>query len=246
MIAPPVAVPATDQAFIVRLETFSGPLDLLLHLIREQEIDIADIPIARIADQFLESIHALGLNEAADYLDMAAYLLRIKVQMLLPRRFDAEEWEDPRAELVRRLLEYEQIREVAHWIADQVSQRSEQFPRGWIPDPPERPRAPITVHLEEILQAVERVLEAMPQPVLHRVVVRPLDVEGATRRIVTMLDRRARLDFQELLGEEPTIADVLSVLLALLELARVGRILLHQDRPFSAVAVTRESTDAAA
>ncbi len=83
---------ATDQPFVVQLESFSGPLDLLLHLLREQEIDIADIPIASIADQFLGVIDELGLNEAAEYLEMAARLLRIKIQMLLPRPLDDDEW----------------------------------------------------------------------------------------------------------------------------------------------------------
>src|ERR1700757_1493473 len=104
--------PTTDAPFVVELEEFSGPLDLLLHLIREQEIEITDIPIARVAQQFLGAISQLGLNQAAEYLEMAAQLLRIKVQMLLPRPLEDSEWEDPRAELVRRLLEYEQVREV--------------------------------------------------------------------------------------------------------------------------------------
>src|ERR1043165_7523054 len=96
------------QSFVVELTAFSGPLDLLLTLIREEQVDIYDIPVARIAEQFLLRIRTLGLNEAADYLEMAARLLRIKAQMLPPRG-DEELWEDPRAELVRRLLEYQQI-----------------------------------------------------------------------------------------------------------------------------------------
>src|SRR5438093_5797237 len=107
-----MSVPVQDQSgFVVELEQFSGPLDLLLHLIREDEVDITDLPIARIADQFLAAIADLGLNQAADYLEMAARLLRIKAQLLLPRRLGDDEWEDPRSELVRRLLEYQQIRE---------------------------------------------------------------------------------------------------------------------------------------
>lgn len=109
---------AEEPVFVVQLAEFSGPLDLLLTLIREQELDIADIPISQIADQFAAAIHQLGLNQAADYLEMAARLLRIKVQMLLPRPVDDDEWEDPRAELVRRLLEYEQIREVVGWLVE--------------------------------------------------------------------------------------------------------------------------------
>src|SRR5204862_1677728 len=106
--------------FIVELTAFSGPLDLLLALIRDEQVDIYDIPIARIAEQFLVRIRTLELNEAADYLEMAARLLRIKAQMLLPRG-ENDEWEDPRAELVRRLLEYQQMRE----IVDVLDHRAE-------------------------------------------------------------------------------------------------------------------------
>src|SRR6476469_8892296 len=102
---------SAESTFVVDLPAFSGPLDLLLTLIREEQVDIYDIPIARICEQFVMRIRTLGLNEAAEYLEMAARLIRIKAQMLLPRG-DEEQWEDPRAELVRRLLEYQQMREV--------------------------------------------------------------------------------------------------------------------------------------
>ena len=106
MTAPAPEAPTTalgaGPGFVVELEAFSGPLDLLLHLLREEQLEIADIPIARIADQFLQAIHELGLNQAADYLDMASRLVRLKAQMLLPRRPEEDGWEDPRAELVPR------------------------------------------------------------------------------------------------------------------------------------------------
>jgi segregation and condensation protein A len=121
--APPTAALGAESAFVVELDAFAGPLDLLLHLLREEQIEIADIPIARICDQFLEAIHDLGLNQAADYLEMASRLVRLKVQMLLPRRLDDEGWEDPRAELVRRLLEYQQIREIAGWLGQAAERR---------------------------------------------------------------------------------------------------------------------------
>ena len=125
---------AQDRAgFVVELDQFSGPLDLLLHLIREDEVDITDLPIAKIADQFLAVINELGLNQAADYLEMAARLLRIKAQLLLPRRAGDDEWEDPRAELVRRLLEYQQIRELVDWMQQAAARRAEQFGRGFAP-----------------------------------------------------------------------------------------------------------------
>jgi segregation and condensation protein A len=228
----------SERPFLIELDAFSGPLDLLLHLIREQEIDIADIPIARIADQFLDVIETLGLNEAANYLEMAAWLLRIKIQVLLPRPFDDESWEDPRAQLVRRLLEYEQIREVARWLEGQADLRSAQFKHGYVPEPPDPEPAPVEIDLQEILDAVDRVLEAIPRRVLHRVVPRPLDVEGATQRIVAMMEQRGKLEFADLFDEDFTITDVLSALVALLELARVGRVRLRQRKPFGKMGIS--------
>src|SRR3954466_3591404 len=159
--APTTALGA-GPAFVIELEAFSGPLDLLLHLLREEEIEIADISIARIADQFLQAIHTLGLNQAADYLDMASRLVRLKVQMLLPRSSEEDGWEDPRAELVRRLLEYQQIREVAIWMSRWAARRSDLFPRGYLPPPPAQPPPPLKVDLLDLLSAVERVLANIP------------------------------------------------------------------------------------
>ncbi|MBI4420353.1 MAG: segregation/condensation protein A [Gemmatimonadetes bacterium] len=244
MTAPPET--AAEPPFVVHLEEFSGPLDLLLHLIREQEIDIADIPIAQIAEQFLAAIGALGLNQAAEYLEMAAQLLRIKIQMLLPRPAGDDEWEDPRAELVRRLLEYEQVREVARWLARQAEWRSEHFGRGFLPEPPDAPPSPVTFDLMELMRAVDEVLAGMPRPEIHRVVPRPLDVEGATRRLRELLRERPRIEFREALGDEPTIADVISLLIAVLEMSRLGEVRLAQSRPFGTVDIVRESVDQAA
>jgi segregation and condensation protein A len=240
----PAAPP--DHGFIVRLEEFSGPLDLLLTLIREQQIDIADIPIAQIAEQFIAAIHHLGLNQAADYLEMAAHLLRIKIQLLLPRPLDDDEWEDPRAELVRRLLEYEQIHEVVGWLIERATLRADRFARGWAPAQPDRPPVAVSLDLAELLHAVEDVIRTLPQPILHRVVPRPLDVEGATRRIEALLRERDRFALRDAFGPAPTIADVISTLLAILELARVGRIRVRQRSPFGAVDVSRGSIEQAA
>jgi segregation and condensation protein A len=243
---PPTTALGAGPGFVVELESFSGPLDLLLHLLREEQIEIADIPIARICDQFLRAIHQLGLNQAADYLDMASRLVRLKAQMLLPRNVDDEGWEDPRAELVRRLLEYQQIREVAIWLGRAAERRSEQLARGYLPPPPELPPPPLTIDLLELLQAVERVIAGIPSPVLHRVVARPLDVEGAIRRIETLLDERERMDWRDALGAEPTIADILSTLLAVLELAKRGTLYLTQEAPFAPLVIARDPARTAA
>lgn len=237
----PVQALSSRPGFVIELEAFSGPLDLLLHLLREDEIEIADIPIARIADQFLQAIHELGLNQAADYLDMASRLVRLKAQMLLPRPSEDDGWEDPRAELVRRLLEYQQIREVAVWMGRAGERRAEQFARGYLPPPPALPPPPLTLNLLDLLTAVERVLAGIPFPVLHRVVARPLDVESATRRIEGLLAEQDEIRWLDALGSAPTIVDVLSTLLALLELAKRGSLRLLQPTPFSPMVIARDA-----
>jgi segregation and condensation protein A len=229
-----------STGFVVALDGFTGPLDLLLHLVREEQIDIGDIPVARIADQFLAAIHALGLNQAADYLEMAGRLIRLKVQLLLPRHGDDDQWEDPRAELVRRLLEYQQIKEIAHELARLAERRSLRHGRGYLPPPPELPPLPLVLDLMEVLGAVERVVTGIPSPMLHRVIARPLDVESAVLRIQALLLEAEEFDWRRAFGDRPTIVEVLSTLLALLELARRGICRVRQDLPFAPLVIARE------
>jgi segregation and condensation protein A len=243
--APTIALGA-GTGFVVELEAFSGPLDLLLHLLREEQLEIADIPIARIADQFLQAVHELGLNQAADYLDMASRLVRLKAQMLLPRHAGDDGWEDPRAELVRRLLEYQQIREVAIWLGRSAERRAEQLARGYLPPPPAVPPPPLTINLLDMLSAVDRVIAGIPSPVLHKVVARPLDVESATRRIEDLLAGQEQIRWLDAVGSRGTIVDVLSTLLALLELAKRGSLRLLQPTPFSPMVIARDSSRPAA
>lgn len=231
----------TGNAFVVELDQFNGPLDLLLHLLREEQIEISDIPIARIADQFLRAIHELGLNQAADYLEMASRLVRLKAQMLLPRPVDEEGWEDPRAELVRRLLEYQHIKEIALWMERAAERRALQFNRGFLPEPPDLPPPPLTLDIVELLLAVERVISGILHPVLHSVVARPLDVEGATGRLEALLAERGEISWGEALGPSPSIVDVLSTLLALLEMARRGQLRILQPGSFQPLVIRRES-----
>lgn len=232
--------PGTELAgFNVELTAFSGPLDLLMTLIREEQVDIYDIPVARIAEQFLLRIRSLGLNEAADYLEMAARLLRIKAQMLLPRG-EEELWEDPRAELVRRLLEYQQMREVVDVLERRGEERRSQFARAYLPMAPEPPQAPLALSLAELLSAVDRVLRTVKQPAMHEVIPRAIDVPGAVNVIRAVLALKARIMWTELIekGAEPW--QVLSTLLGLLEMAKVGELRVNQPRPFANVEISRD------
>jgi segregation and condensation protein A len=241
-----IADAPTSAAFVVELDQFSGPLDLLLTLIREEQVEITDIPIARICEQFLLRIHSIGLAEAAEYLEMAARLLRIKVQMLLPRHGDEEEWEDPRAELVRRLLEYQQVREVVDVLERLGEDRRGRFARGYLPADPVPPASPLALSLPELLGAVDRVLRQAKKPVVHDVVPRALDVDGAITTILGVLAHRASARWSDILERDAEPWRVLSALLALLELARRGELKLQQPRPFASVEITRDIASEAA
>lgn len=232
----------TESAFVVELSHFSGPLDLLLSLIRDEQIDIYDIPVGKIAEQFLERIKHLKLDEAADYLEMAARLMRIKAQMLLPRREGDDAWEDPRAELVRRLLEYQQVREVVDLLEQRNELRRNRFARAFLPQqlPVSSEKRPLALSLGELFAAVDRVLRVATQPTLHEVVPRAVDIDGAIGTIRAILELRGRARWNEVIAADAEPWQVLSLLLALLELAKAGELKLAQPRAFSNVEITRD------
>lgn len=235
-----------ESTFVVDVGTYNGPLDLLLSLIRDEKIDIYDIPIARICEQFLARMHELALNDAAEYLEMAARLVRIKAIMLLPRHEGDEQWEDPRAELVRRLLEYQQMREVVDVLERLGEDRRSRFARSYTPTLMAPPQAPLALSLAELLGAVDRVLRASRKPNLHEVVPRPIDVDGAIRIVRAVLAIRATARWRDVVSDEAEPWEVLSALLALLELARRSELKLAQPRPFSDVEIRRELAGEAA
>ena len=222
--APDVSSPPADSSFVVELPAFSGPLDLLLSLIREEQVDIYDIPIARICEQFV---------------------LRIKAQMLLPRS-DEEQWEDPRAELVRRLLEYQQMREVVDVLERRGEERRNQFARAYLPQAPAAPQAPLALSLSELLSAVDRVLRAARQPNIHEVVPRAIDIPGAITVIRSVLALRARILWTEIVERTAEPWQILSTLLGLLELAKLGEVRVSQPKPFANVEISRDAASEAA
>lgn len=237
---------APPASFVVELTEFSGPIDLLLTLIREEQLDIYDIPIARVAEQFLARIRTLQLNEAADYLEMAARLLRIKAQMLLPRAEGDEAWDDPRAELVRRLLEYQQMREVVDVLERAGEERRSRFARAYLPQAPAPPEAPLALSLGELLSAVDRILRVVKDPAIHDVVPRSLDVPGAITVIRALLTLRAHARWTDIVEPDAEPWQVLSTLLGLLEMAKLGECRVLQSRPFANVEITRDAASEAA
>jgi segregation and condensation protein A len=178
---------------------------------------------------------------------MAARLLRIKAQMLLPRPDGDADWEDPRAELVRRLLEYQQMREVVDLLERLGEDRRNRFARAYLPQtvtaPPE---APLALALTDLLAAVDRVLRVAKEPAIHDVVPRALDVAGAIVIVRATLMLRQRARWGDLVASSAEPWQVLSVLLALLEMARLGELRLMQARPFGSVEISREAVSEAA
>src|SRR5262245_9690077 len=176
---------------------------------------------------------------------MAARLLRIKAQMLLPHG-DEEQWEDPRGELVRRLLEYQQMREVVDVLERRGEERRNQFARAFLPQAPAAPQAPLALSLSELLAAVDRVLRVVSQPDMHEVIPRGLDTPGAIALIRSVLAHRARMRWTDLVSRAAEPWEVLSTLLGLLELAKLGELRVDQPQPFANVEITRDAASEAA
>lgn len=227
-----------DGPFVVELDRFSGPLDLLLHLIREQDIDVFDIPIAQITAQFLQvvtSVERLGLDRAGEFLEMAATLVRIKAQMLLPRRTDATgELEDPRAELVRRLLEYEHFREASLRFEAAELDRRRHHARGYVP--PRAVPAQVTeleLGWDELFRAALTIGSRVRAPVQHYVTGRAIPIEEKIELILQTLETRQRVEFRRLVAPYGDRLHGVVTLMAGLELARQRALALRQSEPFA-------------
>ncbi len=230
--------------FLVELDRFRGPLDLLLHLIRSQDIDIFDIPISRITRQFQEALEdgldRLELDRAGEFLELAATLVRIKAQLLLPRHGEADWDEDPRAELVRRLLEYEFFQEVAHLLGSAEADRRRHYGKGYVePRPsPSLPRDELELELAELLEAARRVPEPAPEPT-HVAPVRLVTVEDKIALLRQRLTRAARLAFGGLFSSWRQRPHVVASLLACLEMAKQQAVRVEQPRLFGDIWVSR-------
>jgi len=233
----------------VRLEAFEGPLDLLLHLIREHEIDIYDIPIAIITEQYLEYIsfmESLDLALAGEFLEMAATLIRIKVQMLLPKETDEEEEEDPREQLVRKLVEYKQFKEVAGRLSEQEKERRDYFPRGVDPKSYvdfEEEEMDIEeflrdVTLFDLVDSLREVLSRVPERVdVHSVDMETVTVEEQIDLIRTVMSERSSIPFAEVFGDGAGRFEIIATFIALLELIRLGEVRAVQKRNFGDIEI---------
>jgi segregation and condensation protein A len=224
------------EAYPVRLSNFEGPLDLLLHLIRRHELNIYDIPIALITQQYLEYLELmvdLDLEPAAEFLVMAATLIHIKSRMLLPRpapeQEDAEE--DPREALVRRLIEHQKYRAAAEMLHERETLRSAQWSR---PDQRVTPIAgdeyepELEVDLFSLIAAFRQVVERAKQRPRVPIPGEEISIETRIGQLLSRLSLAEACGFPELFDDVATKADLVVTFLALLEMIRLGLVRVYQ------------------
>lgn len=228
------------EPFVVELERFQGPLDLLLHLIRVHDVDIFDIPISQITSQFQAAIDSgidrLELDRAGEFIELAATLVRVKAQLLLPRP-GTEDWgEDPRAELVRRLLEYEFFQEVAHVLGASEAERRRHHGKGYV-EPRIRStdaRGELATTLDAFLGTAFEIERTPPEP-RHVAPVRVVTVEEKMSAIRGHLIGVPRLLFSRLFRSWREREHVVAALLACLELAKQQVLKIEQVKRFGSI-----------
>ena len=247
----PVNPIAVDQAFYrVDLPTFEGPLDLLLHLIQKHELDILDIPVSFITEKYLEYLRlmqALDLDLAAEYLLMAATLAHIKSRMLLPTpppeeigTGELDEFgDDPRAMLVKRLLEYQKFKAAGEALAARGVAGRDVFMRGAeVREDMDRhaPLAPVS--LFSLIEALQRVAARKRIDLAHEITAERVSIAQRMTDLVDFLQTRGPTTFDELFEGDQTTIDLVVTFLALLEMTRLRMTQLYQPAPLAAIHVT--------
>jgi segregation and condensation protein A len=240
----------------VNLEVFEGPLDLLLFLIRKNEIDIHDIPIAKLTQEYvatLDEMEELDLNVAGEFLVMAAQLMVIKSRMMLPVPETAAgeegDAEDPRSELVARLLEYQQFKEAAHSLGEKEMLQRDVFGRMGV-EAEARKAAEKAAHDEEgslevnlfdLLRAFQRVLDELPDNVIREIEREEVTVVQKINEILDMLEAKEFILFHEAFAKGRTKVAVLATFLAMLELAKMRSVLIRQSALFSEIHIYKRN-----
>jgi len=244
-----------NETYSVKVEAFEGPLDLLLHLIKQNELDIYNIPIAEISRQYLaylERMKELNLDIAGDFLVMASTLIQIKSKMLLPLPVDddspEEEGDDPRAELVRRLLDYQKYREAAgeldrqHIIGRDVFMRLAQEDDANLEASAD---APIELELTDLVAAFQCVLAKVSIETLHEVGAESFSIADRVNEILTLLQGKEAVVFDDLFPETFSREYVVATFLAMLELCKLRLVRLTQASSFGSIWLTASVSEPA-
>ena len=239
------------EDYPIKLENFEGPLDLLLHLIRTNDINIYDIPILPITKQYLDYLdlmEELDLDVAGDFLVMAATLIHIKARMLVPRleheTEDEDDTEDPRAVLVRRLIEHEKYKAAAELLHERETVRSAQWgrPDERVTDIAGEPfERELEVDLFGLLQAFEAVIKRARERPGVPVPGEAVSIETRTRQLMMRLSETEACRFEDLFDEANSRVDLITTFLALLEMLRLRLIRVFQSGSFGPIRVYRRA-----
>lgn len=220
------------MTYNVRLTQFEGPLDLLLHLIRRDKINIYDIPISHITREYLSYIDVmreLKLELAGEFFVMAATLMRIKAQMLLPRRGEEEEEEDPREELVRNLIEYRKFKEAAVHFACKEESRRKLFQRPELKPPSDAPETKtMEVSVFDLVDAFRKVMEDLKKQVSYRIERESFTIEEKIELLRERTRTQSEILFTELFDGATGRIEIIVSFLALLEMVRLGELIARQ------------------
>jgi len=227
----------------VHLDVYNGPMDLLLYLIRKEEVDVYDIPIARITEQYLEHlelIRALDVNLAGEFVVLAATLMEIKSRMLLPHPppLEQDEGEDPRMELVRELLEYKKFRDAAEELKTRAAEQQLKFPRLARAEPPAQggPAVPLKeVELWDVFAAFRKLMKETMGRLPQTIVYDDIPVSEFMHRLVERMGGEASVRFWELFEGRRDRMHVVGTFLALLELIRRRVVVAFQEEPFGEI-----------
>lgn len=235
------------MTYKVKLDVFEGPLDLLLYLIKKEEADIFDIPIAKLTEQYLqylEYMKLLDLNIAGEFIVMAATLMHIKSRMLLPPEEQPPEEieeEDPRAELVRRLIEYKKFKEAAGQLAQMEAGRSLVFPRAvdetQFVNQKEGPYFEASIF--DLITAFSTILKTVSKEAFLEVVKDEYTVEEKVHELFHLLVERPVLYFKEIFEKAKSKLEIVATFLALLELIRLKEIVVRQRQLFGEIEILR-------
>ncbi len=230
--------------YVVNLEKFYGPLDLLLYLIEKDEMDIYDIPISAITDQYINFIQSTGeknLENLGDFLIMASYLLNLKSKMLLPRTrqedSDADEAFDPRQELIQQLLEYKKFKQAAEYLQGRLQEQMHQvYFRRYLTEPAVDIEPGYSGSVQSLSRAFCRLMESLPEENLFNLPREDVNVAQKMADIVARLEFCPRgMIFQDLFIQAETRREVFAMFLALLELIRLQQVEAHQREKFGPI-----------
>lgn len=236
-------IDATSNDYRVNLNVFAGPMDLLLYLIRKEEVDIYDIPISRITQQYLsylDMMRTLDLEVAGEFILMAATLIHIKARLLLPRDENEPEEDDPREELIMALMEYKKYKEASDILKDRALTEEQTFvPPPVIQEIQGRVELSPATTLYDLLTAFKDVLSARRDEVVHEVIPEEISIEERIKAVMESLSEKEWATFTDLFAQMSKRIMAVVTFIAILELARTRRIRIMQSQPFAELRIYR-------